>query len=55
MDFVISLTISTDLKGDNYDSIFIIIDWLSKMIYYKQMQITIDAYGVAKVIINVIV
>ena len=55
MDFVTGLLISTDWKQDNYDSIFIIVKQLSKMIYYKLVKVTIDTPGLAEVIINVIV
>ena len=55
MDFVIGLPISTDWKGDNYDSILVVVDCLIKMVHYKLVQTTIDATGVAKVIIDVIV
>ena len=55
MDFVIGLPISTDWKGDSYDSIFVINDWLTKMVHYKPVKVTINASGLAEVIINVIV
>ena len=55
MDFVTGLPISTDWKGDSYDSILIIVDWLTKMVYYKPVKVTIDALGLAEVIINVVV
>ena len=54
MDFVTSLLISTDWKRDNYNSILVIVDWLTKMIYYKLLKITIDTLGLAKIIINVV-
>ena len=55
MDFVTGLLISTNWKGDSYESIFIIIDWLTKMVHYKPVKITIDAQGLAEVIIDVVV
>ena len=55
IDFVIGLLILTDWKGDNYDSILVIVDWLTKMVHYKPVKVTIDAPGLAKVIINVVV
>ena len=55
MDFVTSLPISTNWKGNNYDSILIIVNWLTKMVYYKPVKVTINAPGLAEVIINVIV
>ena len=55
MDFVTGLLISMNWKGNSYDSILIIIDWLMKIVYYKPFKVTIDAPGLAKVIIDVIV
>ncbi len=55
MDFVTGLSISAYWKGDSYDSILVIVDRLTKMIYYEPVKITIDALGLAKVIINVVV
>ena len=49
------LPISTNWRGDSYDSILVIVDWLTKIIYYKVVKITIDAPGLAKVIIDVVV
>ena len=55
MDFVTGLPISTDWKGDSYDLILVIVDRLTKMVYYKPVKVTIDAPGLAEVIINVVV
>ena len=55
MDFVTSLPILTDWKEDNYNSILVIVDRLTKMVYYKPVKVTIDAPGLAEVIINVVV
>ena len=55
IDFVTGLPISTDWKEDSYDSILVIIDWLIKIIHYKPVKVTIDALGLVKVIINVVV
>ena len=55
MNFVNGLLVSTDWKEDNYDSILVIINHLIKMIYYKLIKVTINALGLATVIINVIV
>ena len=55
MDFVIGLPISVNEKNDRYNSIFVIVDWLMKMVHYKPVKVTIDAPGLAEVIINVIV
>ena len=55
MDFVTDLPILTDWKRDSYDSILIIIDRLTKIVYYKPVKVTINAPGLAEVIINVVV
>ena len=55
MDFVTGLPLSSDWKGDSYDSILVIVDRLTKMVHYEPVKITIDAPGLAEVIIDVIV
>ena len=55
MDFVTELPILTNWKGKSYDSIFVIVDKLTKIVYYKPVKITIDTLDLAKVIIDVVV
>ena len=55
MDFVTGLLILTNRKGESYDSILIIIDWLIKMIYYESVKVTIDAPRLAEVILDMVV
>ena len=55
MDFVKGLLVSTNWKGENYDSNLVIINRLTKMVNYKPVKYTIDAPGLAKVIIDVVV
>ena len=55
MDFVTGLPISTNWKGDSYDSILVIVDWLTKMVHYEPVKVTIDAPGLAEVILDVVV
>ena len=55
MDFVTGLPISTNWKEDNYDSILVIIDRLTKMVHYKPIKIIINAPGLAEVIIDVVI
>ena len=55
IEFVISLLISINWKGDSSNSILVIEDWLTKMVYYKSVKIAINALGLAEVIINVVV
>ena len=54
MNFVISLPISANSKGDSYNSILVIVDRLTKMIHYKLVKVRIDALDLAKEIIDVI-
>ncbi len=55
MDFVTSLPISADWKGDNYDLILVIVYRLTKMEHYELVKVTINAPGLAKVMINIVV
>ncbi len=55
MDFVTGFPISADWKGDNYDSILVIVDRLTKMVHYKPVKVMIDAPGLAEVIIHMVV
>ena len=55
IDFITGLPISTDWKGDNYDSILVIVNRLTKMVHYKPVKVTINALGLAKAIINVVI
>ena len=55
MDFVTGLPLSADWKGDSYDSILVIVDRLTKMMHYEPVKVTIDAPGLAEVIIDVVV
>ena len=49
------LPVLTDWKNKSHDLIFIIIDWLTKMIYYKSIKIKIDVLSHTKVIIKVVI
>ena len=55
IDFVTGLLLSADWKGDSYDSIFVIVDQLTKMVHYKLVKVTIDTLGLAEVIIDMVV
>ncbi len=54
MDFVTRLPVSTNWKGETYDSILVIIDRLTKMVHYKPIKVTIDVPGLAEIIIEVV-
>ena len=49
-----SLPILTDWNGNNYNLIFVIINRLIKIVYYKSVKVNINALGLAEVIINVV-
>ncbi len=55
MDFVTGLPISTNWKGETYDSILVIVDLPTKMVHYEPVKVTIDALGLAEVIIDMVV
>ncbi len=55
MDFVTSLSISANWKGDSYDSILVIVDQLTKIVHYEPVKVTINVSDLAEVIIDVVV
>ena len=55
IDFITRLPISTNWIGDSYNSILVIVDQLTKMVHYEPVKVTIDALGLAKVILDVVV
>ena len=55
IDFVTGLSVSINWKKDNYNSILVIVNRLTKMVHYKLVKITLDAPGLATVIIDVII
>ena len=55
MDFVTGLPILMDEKTNSSDSIFVIVNCLTKMVHYKLVKITINVPGLTEVIIDVVV
>lgn len=55
MDFVTSLLIPTNSKREFYDSILVIVDGFMKMIQYESLEITFDTFGLAEIIIDIVV
>ena len=55
MDFVTGLLILTDWKGDSYNSILVIVNRLTKIVYYKLIKVTINALGLTEIIIDMVV
>ena len=55
MDFFMRLLNSTNQKGDSCNSILVIVDRLMKMVHYKLVKVTINALGLVKVILDVVV
>ena len=49
------LLVSTDWKSESYDLIYVIVNQLIKIVYYKLLKITMNIPGLAKVIIDVMV
>ena len=55
MDLMTRLPSSSDWKGNSYNSILVIVNRLTKMVYYKPIKVTIDISRLAEVIIDVVV
>ena len=55
IDFFTRLPISNDWKGDNYDFILVIVDWLTKMVHYKLVKVTINTSRLAEVILDIVI
>ena len=56
MNFVTGFPISANYwKDDSYNSILVIVNRLTKMVYYKPVKVTIDILGLAKMIIYMFV
>ena len=55
MDYMTGLPLSADWKGDNYDSILVKVNHLTKMVYYEPVKVIIDVPGLAEIIIDVVV
>ena len=50
-----NLPILTNWKKDNYNFILVIIDQLMKIVYYKRVNIIIDAPRLAEVIKDIVI
>ena len=55
MDFVTGLPLSTDWKSNSYNLILVIDNRLIKIVHYKLVKVTINAPGLAEVILDVVV
>ncbi len=55
IDFVTGLPVSINWKGETYDSILVIINWLMKIVHYEPVKVTIDVPALAEVIIEAVV
>lgn len=55
MDFITSLHNLSNWKKDNYISIHVFIDRLTKVIYNKQMRPIINTFKLIKLIIDVVI
>ena len=49
------LPILANWKGESYDSILVIINWLIKILYYKLVKFPINARRLVEIILNVVV
>ena len=55
MDFIIRLPVSINWKSESYNFILVIVDRLLKIVYYKPINVTINAPVLAEVIFDVVV
>ena len=55
MDFMTGIPVSTNWKSDSYNSILVIVNWLTKIVYYEPVNINIKALWLAKVTLDVVV
>ena len=55
INFVIDLLILINKKNNSYDSILIILNLLTKLIYYKLIKIIINISNLTKIIINIVI
>lgn len=53
MNFITGLPISKNWKGESHNSIPVIINWLTKNIYYKLIKVKINTSSLAKVIVDI--
>lgn len=54
LDFITVVPILIDWKSERYNSILVIVDYLTKIVYYRLVKVMIDAPGLAKLIINLV-
>ena len=52
MDFLTGLPVFADWKDNSYNSIFVIVNYLTKMVYYKPVKVINNPPGLAKVILD---
>lgn len=55
MDFLTRLPIFMNWKGDSFNSILVIVNLLTKIVYYKPIKVIINAAKLAKAIIDVVI
>lgn len=55
MDFVTGLPIFTNWKSKTYKFILVIINLLTKIVYYESVKVTINALGLEKVFIDIVI
>ena len=55
IDFITGLPILTNKKSENYNSILVIVNQLTKIIYYKLIKVRINVLELAGVIFNIVV
>ena len=55
MDLITGLPIFTNWKGKTYNSILVIVNQITKIVYYEPVKVSINAPGLAEVILVVVI
>lgn len=55
MNMITGLPISIYWKGERYDLIFVIVDWLTEMLYYESVKLISNTPSLLKAILDVVV
>lgn len=55
IDFIKELPIFTNYKGESFDSILVIVNRLTKIVYYQPFKVIINTLSLAKVVIEEVV
>lgn len=55
MDCVTGLPVSTNWRGDTFNLILVIVDKLTKIVYYELVKVNIDILSLAKIVLDIVI